>query len=375
MDLNLLPDQELLRSETHKFLEREANTAKLRSLAESDAGFDRAWWKVGTDLGWTSLLVPEELNGGSVSGGPLSDLAIVAEEAGQFAAPGPLAVTNAVITALTETNAEARASEVADIMSGNAIATWAVYEPGKGFAPTKPATTATVRDGGFTINGVKDRVEAGDQADLFLIGAMADGKLSQFIVRADAPGVRVERMWSLDLTRRYAKVTFDNVTIPKEALVGEIGQAAASIERQCQVMFVLQCAETSGTTDRVLGFTLDWANDRIAFGRQLSAYQVIKHRFSNMRTWLEAMHATTEASARAVQARSDDAAKLARAANLFVHTRALDIIQDCVQIHGGIGVTYEHDLHIYLRRATVNRTLFGTPAEQRNSLAALLAAA
>jgi alkylation response protein AidB-like acyl-CoA dehydrogenase len=362
VDLHLTSEQELFRSTTRKFLEREASSAQVRSLAETGIGFDRSWWSTGAELGWTSLLVPEEMDGGSISDGPLGDLAILTEEFGRFAAPGPLAVTNAVIVGLVDSAASTEHKvEVAEIMSGAAVASWAVYDAGKGWDPFNPAMVATLRDGGYRLNGVKDRVESGDQADMFLVGAQVNGALTQFLVRRDAPGVTVEKMWSLDLTRHYARVTFDNVFGTRDSLVGDVGKALPTIERQCHTMFALQCAETVGVTDRY------------TFGRPLASYQVIKHRMASMKTWLEAMHATTVEAVRSVQARSDSASKLSRVAKLFTSRQAVEIIQDCIQIHGGIGVTWEHDLHIYLRRATVNRMLYGTPEELSRTLATFLA--
>jgi len=371
MDLNLTSDQQLFRAATRKFLEREATTVRIRELTEAKIGFERSYWQTASELGWTSLLVPEEMDGGSISGQPLADLAIVAEEAGQFAAPGPLAVTNAVIAGLLNVEgAKAHAGVIGEIASGAAVATWAVYEPGKGWDPFEPTATATRFEGGFRLNCVKDRVEVGDQADLFLVGARLDGELCQFLVRADAPGVRVDKMWSLDFTRHFATVTFDNVAVPRKALVED---ARTAIEYQCQTLFALQCAETCGATARVFDMALEWAFDRYAFGRSLASYQAIKHRFADMKTWLEAMHAITVGAIRSVQDRADTASKISRVASIYVARKSVEIMQDCVQIHGGIGVTWEYDLHIFLRRATVNRALYGTPEEQRSALSALLA--
>jgi alkylation response protein AidB-like acyl-CoA dehydrogenase len=117
--------------------------------------------------------------------------------------------------------------------------------------------------------------------------------------------------------------------------------------------------------------TVQWGFDRYSFGRPLVSYQALKHRYADMRTWLEACHATTQAAAAAVQAGSPDAAQLVSVAKSFVAERAQWILQDCVQLHGGLGVTWEHDLHLYLRRATADRALYGTPEDHRRRLADL----
>ncbi len=118
--------------------------------------------------------------------------------------------------------------------------------------------------------------------------------------------------------------------------------------------------------------TVAWAFDRFSFGRPLASYQAIKHRFADLKAWLEASHAITDAAAAAVDAGADDAAELASIAKAYVGDYGAEVLQDCVQLHGGIGVTFEHDLHFHLRRLTVDRALHGTPAEHRERIAALL---
>ncbi len=134
--------------------------------------------------------------------------------------------------------------------------------------------------------------------------------------------------------------------------------------RQLQAAVALQCAELTGVAGRVLEFTVEWAFDRSSFGRPLASYQALKHRFADMRLWLEASQAVAGAAAGAA-AGWPEAAELTSVAKAYIGERATDIIQDCVQLHGGIGVTWEHDIHLYLRRATVDRALWGTPSEHR----------
>ncbi|MEV0478975.1 acyl-CoA dehydrogenase family protein [Streptomyces prunicolor] len=152
-----------------------------------------------------------------------------------------------------------------------------------------------------------------------------------------------------------------------------MGRAEPLVERQLQVAIVLQSAETCGALERVFEFTTQWAFDRYSFGRPLASYQALKHRFADMKTWIEACHATTGAAARAVQDGAEDAAELVSVAKSYVGSRSTQILQDCVQMHGGIGVTWEHDLHLYLRRATVNRALYGTPEDHRLRIADIIA--
>jgi alkylation response protein AidB-like acyl-CoA dehydrogenase len=333
----------------------------VRELHAQGVSFEPAWWRRAAELGWTALLVPEELGGGSVSGDGLADLAMVAEQLGKTVAPGPLYPVSTVLAGLVDSaDPQNHAATIESLIAGETVASWAVYEPGQGWAPHEPSVTATAIDSGYRIDGVKDRVEAGAQSDLLLVVAQTDEGVGQFLVPADTPGVRIEPQQSIDLVKQYARVHFDEVAIDGDAAVGGAGEL---IDRQSQLSQVLQCAEVVGILQTVFDFTVAWALDRHTFGRPLASYQALKHRFADMKMWLEACRATTAAAVAAISARSPDAALSASVAKSYVGEMATDIIQGCVQMHGGIGVTWEHDLHVYLRRAALYRSMFGTPEE------------
>jgi alkylation response protein AidB-like acyl-CoA dehydrogenase len=373
VEYNLTPDQLLFRDTTRDFLEKEAPLTKVRELAAGPVGFEPHWWRRGAELGWTSMLVAPALGGDSISGSGLLDTAIVAEEMGRLVSPGPLIPVNVVAMALSHaSNAADHAQVVEALMAGEATASWAVYEPDHGWDPTATATTATRHGDDYVLAGVKDRVDSGDQADYLLVTARAAEGLRQFLVPATAPGLTVERAQSLDLVRRFATATFDDVRVPAASAVGGGDETEAAVGRQLQTAVALQCAELAGAASRVFEFTVQWAFDRYSFGRPLASYQALKHRFADMKLWLEASFATAAAAARAVQAGDPDAAELASVAKAYIGERATDLIQDCVQLHGGIGVTWEHDIHLYLRRATVDRVTWGTPAEHRRLIADFL---
>ena len=372
MDLGLSEDQEFLRETTRKFLESEVPLAVVRRLGDSAAGFDRDWWRRGAELGWTSMLVPEEHGGGSLAGEGLLDLVIVAEEMGRLVSPGPLLSTNVVAAAVAARGTAAqRHALLPAIVSGDVVAAWVPFEPaGRGHADVQ--LEAKPRGDGFVVRGTVPRVEAASQADHFLLTARTGDGLTQLLVPADCAGLTVTPMQSLDLVRRFGELSFDDVALPASAVLGEAGRTADDVERQLEIALVLQCAETVGVVDRVFEFTLEYMFDRFSFGRPLASYQALKHRMADMKMWLEASHATATTAARAVQARSADAAKLASAAKSYVGDRATAIIQECVQMHGGMGVTWEHEIHLYLRRATVNRVEYGTPSEHRERVAVFM---
>jgi alkylation response protein AidB-like acyl-CoA dehydrogenase len=358
------PERLLFASTAQAFLEKEASLSRVRELHDAGISFEPEWWRRAAELGWAGLLVPEELGGGSVSGNGVEDLAVVAELIGKSVGPGPLHPVSTVLAGLVDAaEGDRRAATIEALVSGEAIASWAVYEPGRPWAPLEPTVTATPTETGFFIDGVKDRVEAGAESGLLLVVAESAGAIRQFLVPTDAPGVRVEPQRSIDLVKRYARVTLHGVQVDESAAVGTASQTQALIERQAQIAMVLQCAEVVGILDRVLEFTIQWAFDRHSFGRPLASYQALKHRFADLKIWLEACRATTRAAVAEVAERSPGADLAVSVAKSYVGEYAPTMVQDCIQLHGGIGVTWEHDLHLYLRRATLYRAMFGTPED------------
>jgi len=357
----------LFTSTTQAFLQKEAPLRRIRELHAAGVSFDPAWWRRAAELGWTALLVPEDLGGGSISGNGVEDLAMVAEQLGKTVAPGPLYPVSVVLAALVESaDRQAHTAIIESLMSGETVASWAVSEPGRGWAPLDPSVTATRTDTGFRIDGTKDRVEAGAQSAVLLVVARCGpdaSEIRQFLVPTDAPGVRLESQQSVDLVKQYARVHFDGVVVEPSAVVGSAAETASLIDRQSQLAQVLQCAEVVGILQTVFDFTVQWALDRHTFGRPLASYQALKHGFADMKLWLEACRATTAAAVADVAARSPGAGLSASIAKSYVGEMAGRVVQACVQMHGGIGVTWEHDLHLYLRRVTLYRSMFGTPEE------------
>jgi len=371
VEITLSADQELFRETTQRFLDDRSSIAAVRAFRYSPDGFERDYWRQGAELGWTSLVVPEELGGGSVSGHEVVDLTLVADAFGRRVAPGPLLPANAVAAALARSGSAQQQTEVLPgIIDGTIVPAWCVGAP-TADGGTASGVTARADGDGVVLDGVQAPVESAVQADVLLVTCGLGDGVAQFLVAPDAPGVSITPLESLDLTRRYGRVELSGVRVPASAAVGVPGEAAADVERQLQLVLVMQLAESVGAAETVFDFTLEWAFDRYSFGRPLASYQEIKHRFADMKTWLEASHAIAAAAARSVQAEAADAAQTVSIAVAYVDEYVPELIQDCVQMHGGIGVTYEHDIHLYLRRATVNRVLHGTPADHRQRVTTL----
>lgn len=392
MKLDLTAEQAFFAGTTRQFLHDKVPTSLLRELRGDPAGFGRDFWRQGADLGWTSLLVPEADGGGSVSGQGLCDLALVAFEFGRYAAPGPLTTANVVTAAVARSGtAQQKAELLPGLMTGDRIGSWAYAEPrpferlgavGLRARPSNGHSNGNSH-GQYVLTGHKAPVESAGQADLFLVTALlvtegdedpGTGGLAQFLVPADTPGVSVRPMRTLDISRRYGHVAFDDAAVPASAVLGEAETVAGDVERQLQIALVIQLAELTGAMDRGLELTTEWLFNRYSFGRPLASYQALKHRFADMRAWLEAAHALADAAAEHVQEESGRAGEYVSAGKSVLGVAALEVLQECVQFHGGIGVTFEHDLHLYLRRATVDAQLYGTVADHRERLTAILEA-
>ena len=373
MLLALESDQEFFRETTARFLDEKMAASEIRRIHEDGAGLDEAYWRQGAELGWTSLLVDEANGGGSISGTGLVDLTLVAHEFGRHAAPGPLAGTNVVAATLSEIGGDRHADTLAGLLDGSVVVAWC--STGKRPHQRLGQLPVTIDADGddLVINGTARPVESADAAARLLVTGRTGDACTQVLIPIDTPGVTVRPMESVDMTRRFSEVTFDGARVSTDTLVGEVGGAGRQVARQLALVLVINTAESVGAMQRGFDMTVEWAFDRYSFGRSLASYQALKHRFADMKTWLESSHAIADAAAAAVAERAPIAEELVSSAKSYIGDKGVDLLQDCVQLHGGIGVSYEHDLHFYLRRHTLNRTLYGSPTEHRQRLAEMVA--
>jgi alkylation response protein AidB-like acyl-CoA dehydrogenase len=375
MDYNLSNEQVMLRDTVRKFLEQTSPLTAVRELAERGGGLERRWWQRAAELGWTAMLIPEEFGGGTVSDSGMLDLAIIAEEAGRLVAPGPLQAVNIVAAAVASRGTpDQQRALLPGLASGEQVACPAFCPP-TWLAESADSSVSAERAGeGFVLCGSHPYVESASDADWLLVTASLDHEPWQFVVPASAPGLTVTPLDSLDIVRTFGAVDFADVAVAAGAALGGGSCTAEDLDWQLQVGLVLQCAEMVGAIQTVFDFTVRWAFDRYSFGRPLASYQALKHRFADLKMWVEACAATATGAAVAVQNRDPNAGEYTSVAKACIGEHAPEIVQDCVQLHGGIGLTWEHDLHLYLRRVTVDRALLGSPAEHLDHIGVLLSA-
>jgi alkylation response protein AidB-like acyl-CoA dehydrogenase len=369
MDLALSSDQELFLETTDKFLTANWPASMVRQLMGDPVGFDRGIWDKGAELGWTSMLVPEGWGGGNISGEGVCDLGLIAEELGRFLFTGPVLPTNIVAAALARRGSAKLAEEHLPAMAaGKETAAWVVAEDNDDWTCQSGAFEAIRTDTGYRLTGVKSPIQDAHAVDQLLVAARTSGGVVQFLVPAMSRGVSVEPLESLDLTRRYARVVFEGVEAPAATVVGEPDPHGDDLELQFALAVALQCAETVGATNRIYETTLQYTKDRKAFGRPIGSYQALKHRLADMLLWLESAKAVTVAALQAVQFEVD-ARNTASMAKAYIADRCPVILRECLQLHGGIGYTWEHDLHLYLRRVETNAAIYGGVDFHRDRLA------
>jgi alkylation response protein AidB-like acyl-CoA dehydrogenase len=369
VELALSETQQLIRATTRKLLEERCPIARVRELVEDPVGFDPGVWSQGGDLGWYAMLVPEEYGGASVFGSGLVEAAIISEELGRMVHPGPFQVTNVVAAAIAEFGSDdQRQQYLPSIASGETVATWAYLESNGEWNPGGLSLSVVPVGSGYLLNGTKTCVQDAGSADLLLVAGRASEGPAQFLVPASTPGVSIQRLECVDLARRLFEVTFRDVRVDVTAALGPVGGANQAIEWQLQVALVLQCAETNGATEQGLALTVQYSKDRVAFGRPIGSYQALKHRMAEHRMWLEASFATTSYASHSVLGRREDAPVAVRIAKAHVGKRNTAILHDCIQLHGGIGMTWDYDLHLYFRRTIGNEVLYGSPYEMTRSL-------
>ncbi|HEX3796840.1 MAG TPA: acyl-CoA dehydrogenase family protein [Acidimicrobiales bacterium] len=372
--MKLTDDQEFFRQTTERFLTEHAAPEELRRLRHDETGYEPHYWRRGAELGWTSLLVSEAHGGGTISGAGLVDLSLVAYEFGRRAAAGPLIATNVVAATLSAHDAHLDVLE--GLLSGNSIASWCPPPIPMGAVATdcRPTVRITRSGDDVILNGEVRPVESAPHAAHLLVTGREDFGLTQVLVPTDVDGLSVVPMETVDLSRRFGAVTLHDVRLGSDCVIGPPTESSGDVERQFFQTITLLNAEAVGAMQSGFDMTMEWMFDRFSFGRPLASYQALKHRCADMLTRLEASHAVSDAACLAAENAVPSADELASAAKAYVGQFGGDLLHECVQLHGGIGITFEHDLHLYLRRFTVNRSLAGTPAQHRQRIAALLAA-
>ena len=371
MDFGFSEEQEMLRQSARNLLEKECPSTLVRRLMEEERGYEPELWKKIAELGWLGLVIPEAY-GGSALG--YVDLVLVLEEMGRVVLPSPFIWTVMVAEAINRAGSEAQKKALLPkIAAGELIATIAWMEP-SGLWGADGITAAARQNGSdFVIDGAKLFVNDGHIAGCMLVAARtaghgADG-VTLFAIESSRAGVSVTPLTTMDQTRKLSEVKFAGVKATSADVVGEVGNGWKTLAAIIDRGKVMLAAEMMGGAQKVLDMTVEYAKVRTQFGRPIGSFQAVQHKCANMMIDVESAKSAVYYAAWAVSnevAEAPLAAALAKAAASDAFRR---VSADGIQVHGGIGFTWEHDMHLYFKRAKSSEFTFGDATYNRELVA------
>ena len=364
----------MLRASAREFLSKESSPKVVRKLMESDSGYDPALWKKIADLGWTALGIPEQFGGV----GTFLDLVVVLEEAGRALLPGPYFSTMGLaVPVLIEAGSEAQKKEVLSaIAKGSARATLAFTESSGGWDASSVRLAARPSGGGWQLDGVKLFVPDAETADYMVVVARTRGEgedgITLFLVKGRPKGVTVKPLETLDMTRRWSEVRLENVRLDGDALMGAPDKAWPHLKRALEWATSALCAEMIGGVQKVLETSTEYAKTRHQFGKPIGIYQAVAHKLADMLVLSESGRSATYYAAWTVDADAPDRALASSMAKAYVSDAYRKAAGDGIQVHGGIGFTWEHDMHLYFKRAKSSEVTLGDATYHRELVAQAL---
>ena len=374
MDFAFSEEQEMLRRSAREFLAKECSPKIVRRLMEGGDGYDPALWKKITDLGWTALGIPEAYGGV----GTFLDLIVVLEEAGRALLPGPFFSTMALaVPVLIEAGTEVQKKEALNAIAvGSARATLAFTEPSGRWDAGGIGLNATQAGGCWRLDGVKLFVPDAEGADYTVVVARTRGEgedgITLFLVKGKPAGMSVRPLETLDMTRRWSEVRFDGVQLDAETMMGAPGKAWPRLKRALESATAALCAEMVGGVQKVLETSTEYAKTRHQFGKPIGIYQAVSHKLADMLVLSESGRSATYYAAWAVDADASDRALASSMAKAYVSDAYRKVAGDGIQVHGGIGFTWEHDMHLYFKRAKSSEVTLGDATYHRELVAQAL---
>jgi alkylation response protein AidB-like acyl-CoA dehydrogenase len=376
MDFGFSEEQEMLRKSARDFLAKESAMTYVRQMMEDERGFRDEQWKKMADLGWMGLILPEEFGGAGLD---FVDMIVVLEEMGRVVLPGPFFST-AILggVALAKGGSAAQKKELLPrLAEGKLRVTLAQLEPNARWDADGIQLEARQGGGGWRLSGTKLFVPDAHAADLLIVAARTPGSkgsegVTLFLVDAKAKGVTTTLLKTMDQTRKLCEVAFADVTVPAERVLGAPGGGWALLDYVVDRGKVGLCAEMCGGAQKVLEMSVEYAKVREQFGRPIGSFQAIQHKCANMLVEVESSKSATYYAAWAVANDVQEAPLAAAMAKAYCSDAYRHTAGEGIQIHGGIGFTWEHDMHIYFKRAKSSEVTFGDATWNRELVAQLI---
>lgn len=366
MNFAFTPEQDELRKTVRSFLDSKSAETAVREQMETENGFDPAVWKqMGEQMGLQGLHIPEEFGG---SGFTYVELGIVLEEMGRslLCAPYFSTVVLAANTLIHSGDDAAKADYLPGIAAGETIATVAFTEPNGRWDESGIELTATADGDQWMLNGVKSFVLDGHTAGIIIVAGRTDAGVSLFVVEGDAAGLTRTALSTMDQTRKQAKLEFDGTSA---RLIGTDGAGWEVLSQVLDLVAVGLAAEQVGGAQRVLEMAVEYAKERVQFGRPIGSFQAIKHKCADMLLEVESAKSAAYYGMWCAAELNDELASVASLAKAYCSDAYFHAAAENIQIHGGIGFTWEHPAHLYFKRAKSSELLFGDPTYHRELLA------
>jgi len=378
MDFGFSEEQEMLRDAAKRFLADNCPTTFVRKMMAHETAHDPEFYKKLVELGWPGLLIPEQYGG---TGGTFLDLTVIMEETGKALLPGPFFAT-ALLGAplILEGGSEAQKKELLPkIAAGDLLATLALAEASGRFDAGGIGLKAEKKGGGYALSGEKLFVPDAHVAGCIAVAARSqqgsdpEQGISLLLVPGNSKGLTVTQLKTVDMTRRLCHLKFDGVQVGADALVGAEGQGWPILRRTLDVAIAGLCAEIVGTAQRALDMSVDYAKTRVQFGKPIGSFQAIKHKCVDMMVAVENARSLTYYACWTVDERVPEAATAVPMAKAYASDMGKNVTSEAIQVHGGIGFTWEHDTHLFHRRALAGEANFGNAPIHRETVARSLA--
>lgn len=364
----------MLRDGARRFLAENCPSGMIRRMMAHETAHDQQLWHKLAELGWLGLLIPERYGG---TGGGLLDMTVLLEETGRALMPGPF-FTAALMgaTLVTEGAGEEQRGQLAPrIADGSLIVTPAIAEMSGRFRPDAIQMRAERQDGGYLLTGEKMFVWDAQVAGMFAVAARTGAAhaprdaIALFLVPAGASGLDITPLTTVDMTRRLCHLRFDHVPVAESSVLGELDRGWPVAERTLAVATAGLCAEMVGTAQHALDMAVEYAKTRVQFGKPIGSFQAVKHKCVDMLVAVENARSLTYYACWALSEGNVEAATAVAMAKAYASDIAKTVTSEAIQIHGGIGFTWEHDIHLFHRRALAGEGIFGNAPEHREAVA------
>jgi alkylation response protein AidB-like acyl-CoA dehydrogenase len=366
MNFELSNPQQLLRETTRSSLSKACPKQRVRELMSKESAFDPALWQTVTEQGWVALHLPEDVGGLGLG---YVELAVVAEETSRACMPGPFLSTLWAATLLGRLNKPEIASRYLNpIIEGKLKATVALLEPGTDWS-LDHVRLSLEKNGGWQLNGRKTFVLDAGAVDLVLCVVRKGQDLALVTLPAGSQGMTLTATPALDATRKLFDVQFDKCPVTDAQVIASGAEARSALEHAALVATLAVCAEAVGAMQWVLEASVEYAKTRQQFGEIIGSFQAVQHQCVDMLLHTESARSATRFAAWALAAGEPEAAKAVSVAKAYCSDMGREVCNHGVQVHGGIGFTWEHDLHLYLKRVSLCEALFGDASYHREGIA------